>query len=337
MRRIAKVTMCIGFVSTLASAVFGALEPIEKVREYALPSIAGKPYRPRISGDWVVTVRNAERGAENVIAINVVTKQAYTIFDIANGASIFPSASGNLMVWTGKTDQIPSLRGKRGKNGQLNASMIIYDIAQNKYSAPELNTVSAFHCSIFGKYIAYELGSRIYLYDMTNQAQKRISSENPFNYAPHISGDLIVWTHRVNDKANRQVYAYRISTGELTRITDDDNVDYCSSQTDGRYIAWWHKTGAEVYDTVTKNKLLIPKAFFPAVDKGIVVYQRPEGRMNPVFGMEIATRKEFRISTGSANIGPDISGRRVIWCSGETIYCADLTPEVSKLNGEQAK
>ena len=46
--------------------------------------------------------------------------------------------------------------------------------------------------------------------------------------------------------------------------------------------------------------------------------------------MDIATRREFRISSGTANVGPDIDAGRVIWCTGDTIYCAELSTKTTR-------
>lgn len=310
---------------TLAVALAPATQAISARKEFALPPIDGQPYRPRISGDWVVAVRNSrtEKKAENVVLINIPNATISTVFDIADGTSIFPSVSGNLAVWTGKIDQIDSLRGTKGKRGQLASSMILYDLSTGQYSAPELNTTSAYLCCIDGNLIAYELGSRIYLYDLSNRQQKRISEDRACYSTPKIAGDLVVWHGKPDGTNNRQIYAYRLSTGVGTAITDDPEVDHIGAVTDGRYIAWWTtKGGVYVFDTRDNRTFAIAKAFFPSVDEGVVVYQKADSK---VYGMDIATRKEFPISSMKATVGPDIDAGRVIWCVGETIYCAELS------------
>lgn len=321
MKRAAIALLCITFAAILAPAVYSASGTITVGKEFALPSIDGRPFRPRISGDWVVAVRNSEKRAEKVVLINVPKAMVSTVFDIADGASTFPSVSGNMAVWTGKSDQIDSLRGTRGKRGQLPGSMILRDLTTGQYSAPDLSTTSAAFCSIDGNYVAYELGSRIYLYDLSNQQQKRISDDRACHSSPSIAGDLVVWCAKAEGTGKRQVYAYRIPTGVQTSITNDTQMDYISPTTDGRYIVWWTKADVYVYDTSTERTSTIPNAYFPSVDAGIVVYMKTGSR---VYGMDLATREEFAISSMKATVGPDIDGGRVIWCSGNTIYCAEL-------------
>jgi len=337
LKRIVLCLLCVSFVLALALAAFGAPRTVAKVNEFALPSLSGQPYRPRISGDWVVAVRNYAKRAENVVLINVPARKLYTIFDIADGTSIIASIDGDLVVWPGKSDQVPGLRGTRGKRGQWARSMILYEISTGSYYAPELSTNSAFSVSISGGLVAYELGSRIYLHDVARGVQRRISDNNPYHSGPEISGDFVVWAGKTDDSDKRQVYAYQISGGRQLQLTSDP-VDHRSPMTDGRYIVWWTDAGVDVYDTTNTSTFAIPKAFFPAVDDGIVVYQRPESSgpgctcnsPMPVYGMDIATRREFRISSGTANVGPDIDAGRVIWCTGDTIYCSELSTKTTR-------
>lgn len=325
MRRVVSVLLFAICVCMPTSGAPAAPQVVTKVKEFALASINGRPFRPRISGDWVVVVRNSEKRAENVMLINVPTNKAYTLYTIADGTSIFPCIDNNLVVWPGKTDDIDSLRGAYGSRGQLSRSMIIYDLNSWRYSSPEINTVSAFYTSISGKLIAYELGSRIYLYDLARRTQSRISDNSPWHSTPQIRGDLVVWSAKPNNSANRQVYCYQISKGSQTAITTDD-VDHISATTDGRYIAWWTKTGVDVYDTADRSTFTIPKGYFPALDAGLLAFQRQSSPgINPIYGMNLATHQEFAISSGSANVGPDIQGGRVIWCNNNTVYCAELS------------
>lgn len=330
MRKAILALLCISCVSVLTPAICAVPQPIHKVREFALPSIAGQPFRPRISGDWVVAVRNYEKRAENVLLINIADSNVYTLFNIADGRSIFPSINGNVVVWTGKSDQVESLYGKRRERGQFASSMILYDLPSGRYFAPDLKTNSAFFVSVFGRYVAYELGSRIYLYDITTGEQRRISDDNPWYHLPDISGDIIVWDQKTDASSKRQICAWQFSTGQQIQLTNDPDVDHIGPNTDGRYIVWWTKAGVDVYDTKNKSTFTVPTAYFPAVDRGVLVYQRREGAINPVFGMDLATHQEFRISSGTANIGPDIDAGRVIWCTSDTIYCAELSNKPGK-------
>ena len=331
MKRIALVLVCVSSIAALASVVYSAPALVSKKNEFALPSISGRPYTPRISGDWVVTVRNVEKKADSVLLINVVTKDLYNIFNIANGASISPSIDGNLVAWPGKADQVDSLQGTLGRRGQLAQSMILFDLVTGGYTVPALKTNSAFWVSACGNRVAYELGSRIYLYETTTGAQRMISDDNPCYSVPDTCGDFAVWSSKHTGTEKRQVCSYQYSRGVQTEITSDDSVDRIAPKTDGRYIVWWTKSGVDVYDTTNGATFAIPRAFFPSVDRGIVVFQRgAEPGMNPVYGMNIATRQEFRISSGTATVGPDIDNGRVIWCSGETIYCAELSTKPGK-------
>ena len=112
------------------------------------------------------------------------------------------------------------------------------DLAAGRYSCPELQTVSAFSVAMSSGYVAYELGSRIYLLNLSNGQQRRISDNEPHYQNPEIAGDIVVWEEFTDPKArsnDRRIKGYRISTGESLTIYDD-GADHYTPRTDGRTV-----------------------------------------------------------------------------------------------------
>jgi len=183
--------------------------------------------------------------------------------------------------------------------------------------------------------VAYELGCRIHLLNLRTGVQRRISDDQPHYQNPDIGGDLVVWEEFTNPNArsnDRKIKGYRISTGELINVADNPGTDRWGPRTDGRTVVWTTKSGADIYNAATGGLSTIPKAFFPDVDNGIVVYLKsavsPAGKCmcgkNWVYGRDLGTDSDFRISKDTADQGPSIDNNRVIWCQLDTLYCAEL-------------
>ena len=77
-------------------------------KEFTLPVWAGCPFRPRISGDWIVDVQNKDdKGCGStsigIMLYNIATGKSYMAYE---GAAGWCSIAGTLAVWTGKTTNI---------------------------------------------------------------------------------------------------------------------------------------------------------------------------------------------------------------------------------------
>lgn len=321
-----RIAACVVCLVVLASTVCLAESRVTKESE--LPAFVGSPFRPRISGDWVVTVQNQDDKAcasssIGVIIYNVVTKQAYTVF---TGLAGWCSIGGNLAVWTGKTDNIQgfcSLKGDRS-GSRIPANLILVDVRDWKYYIPPINTGPAFAPVVAGDFVAYEgKGGQICLLNLRTSEEKIISSGTERHGNPQIAADLVVW-EEYTDK--RQIRGYRISTGETINITDDAGAEHCGPYTDGKTVVWWgNGEGVGAYDLATGKRTKVSKTgFYAGVDNGIVVYLKSEGKDSAVYGYDLAKSEEFRISSGKADCGPAISNGRVIWCLGKKIICVQL-------------
>lgn len=322
MRKIALLTCTVICLLVILSGV-ECWSEIRVQKEYSLPSVEGRFFRPRISGDWIVALQqdtqNKTTTTLGVHCINLINNQIYTVY---TGKASWPAISGTLAVWPGCSDNIDSLKGRFGKDSKLSSRLIMLDLSTWSYFAPTLSTRSAGYMTVSGKHVAYELGCRIYLLDAITGVNKRISDNEAIHRNPEINGDFIVWED-VENKTESQVVCYQISTGRQFDVTDSASQNNRGPSTDGKHIVWWGKDGVGVYDIATRNSFNIPSGHYVDVDNGIVVYLKRTD-MTHVFGTEIATGKEFQISKGAADQGPSISNGKVIWCNKGLINCAVL-------------
>ncbi len=304
--------------------------------EFKLPPIDGVAFWPRVSGNWAVALMNTDpnniHSTVGVLCYDLANRQVCTVY---RGTAVSPHShaiSGNLVVWSGMSDNIDSLRGTMGGRGRWSSSLILYDLSTGRYWAPELLTKSALMISISGKYVAYEKGSRIYLYDVTTGAQKQISDDRPQHNAPDIGGDLVVWreftdpSSRQSSRPRSRILGYRISTGTTFECPNSEGVN-SGPATDGSVIAWGTSGGAKVYDPKAGTERTILNAQYPDVSNGVVVYLKslPGSTKRAVYGTDLSMRGEFRVSRGTADRPPSIDNRHVVWAKGDTVYCAEIT------------
>ena len=94
----------------LAAALQSCWAGPRVTREFTLPPIDGRSFRPRISGDWIVAIHNTKDNKQQLglIVYNVPKSQVYTIY--REKPAGWPSISGNLVGWPGKSDSIDSLQ-----------------------------------------------------------------------------------------------------------------------------------------------------------------------------------------------------------------------------------
>jgi len=310
------------------------------VREYALPAVQGVPFRPIVCGDWALALLNTNpnniSSTIGVIAYDLRGKQVLTVH---KGKANYPAITGSVAMWSGKIDDVPGLSGTVGKRGTWPSCLILYDMSTGQYSAPVLKTNSAFVIAASGKYVAYELGCRMNLYDINTGAQKRISDDQARHRNPDIGGDLVVWQEYDSAFKNSRIRGYRISTGEELLFTDSFRT-IGAPNTDGQYVAWWDNTsGSSIHDTKTGRARVIKSATLADVSGGFAVYVKSvcactadqKASKRTLFGMDLKTGQEFQISKGEPDRHVRIEGNRVVWVEGSVLHYADLTRTTNEL------
>jgi len=304
------------------------------VREYALPAVQGVPFRSIVCGDWAVALLNTNpnniSSTIGVIAYDLKAKKVYTLHE---GKANYPAITGSIAMWSGKIDDVPILSGTTGKRGTWPKCLILHDLSTGQYWAPQLKTNSAFVIAASGRYVAYELGCRINLYDLDTGSQMRISDDQARHRNPDIGGDLVVWQEYDSAFKNSRIRGYRISTGEELLFTDSFQ-PVGAPNTDGEYVAWWDNTsGSSIHDTKTGRVRVIKSAVLADVSGGFAVYVKsicactPEKKASKrtVCGMDLKTGGEFQISKGEPDRHVRIEGNRVVWAEGSVLHYADLT------------
>lgn len=328
MKKLFAVLLCVECAAALSWSAACWSAP-KVVKEITLPSVQGFPFRPRISGDWVVDVRTNEDKAcastpIGVTIQNVMTGKSYTVY---KGLAGWPGMGGNLAAWTGKNEHIKGFCTLKGdRSGSVTASnLMLVDVTTWNYYLPPLVNGPAFAPVVWDRFCAYEgKGSKVWLLDLQSGNEQPVSNSTNQQRGPQIGNGLVVWEEYTN---KRQIHGYKISTGEELTITDDAGAEHCSPYTDGKTVVWWGNSGGVwAYDVATGKKTQVSKSgFYADVDNGIVVYLKSMGKEgSAAFGYDLGTGEEFRISSGEASCGPSISDNRVIWTSKGKTYCAFL-------------
>jgi len=304
-----------------------------RVQEYALPAVQAIPYSSAVCGDWAVSELNSNpNNMYSTIGIIGYDLRAKQVFTIHRGKSNFPAITGNIAMWTGKIDDVESLRGtsKRGSQGN---SLILYDLVSGRYWAPVLSTGSASLASAFGDLIVYESGCRVYMYNIKTGAQQRISPDVARNKYPDISGDLVVWLEYESGFKKSKVRGYRLSTGQEYYFSQTFEAN-SRPHTDGEWVAWYTTDIGGIFYEVKTGKIKIIKwAQSPDVSNGLAVYVKStcactatkKASKREVFGTDLRGSGEFRVSKGEIDRFPRIEYNRVFWIKGNTAYFADLT------------
>lgn len=295
--------------------------------ESSLPAYKTYPFRARIAGDYVAVLQTADDKAcastpVGITVHSISTGQAYTIF---NGRAGWPSISGSLVAWAGQPGTIKAARSF-SNSAQLvcntGGGLILFDLRNGQYYVPELQTGPITVPVVWSDYVVYEgKGGHIYCIDMNTGVQSQITRSKNRHDQPDIGAGLIVWNEQIG---KRQVYAYRMSTGETFAVTSDSSTDHTSPVTDGKTIVWWGG-GVWAYDVATKTARNICRTgVYPHVSDGIVVYLKNLGGKSAVFGYDLAANQEFRVSSGFANQGPAIDSNRVVWGWENRVYYATI-------------
>ena len=315
-------------------------------REFTLPAFEGYPFRPRVTGDWVVANQDSDKNNNStckaVNVYNLVTGDASCAFE---GKANWPEAGGNCAVWT--VEPPSAIKSFLAENGDYNpdagkSNLMILDLTTSKYYAPHLPTGSAYQYDVWGDLVVWTArggnGQVCYGNVRTGKQLAQITPGRMARYQPTICGNLIVWLEGdsvgPNGSSNStplQLRAYDRTTRKHINIPQDANARHNSPCTDGKTIVWWQSKPNVVmgYDLKTAKVFKIADGYFPDIDNGIVVYMKDVARQGGVvFGKNLSGGEEFRISKGISNQGPSISGKWVVWTASSLdnlIHCAELT------------
>lgn len=133
-----------------------------------------------------------------------------------------------------------------------------------------------------------------------------------------ISGNVIVWTDYRNVKGRddydaADIYMYDIASGKESLITNTPGPQ-TAPVTNGKIVVWDSssasgsssgKNGIYGYDLATKKEFRISAGdgYSPAISGNIVVWESPGETKTGIHGYDLTTKKEFVVSAGSPSPG----------------------------------
>ncbi|MDD1653418.1 MAG: hypothetical protein LUQ64_02615 [Methanomicrobiales archaeon] len=179
-----------------------------------------------------------------------------------------------------------------------------------------------------GRYLVYESrkssgDSDIFLYDVVTGTTKAIATGAADQGSPSVSGGWVVYsayTKQAWNQTDSDLYLYRISSGETTRITLPGNQD--EPRISGNLIVWQDQapgrltTNLMLQDLTTGTRLTIPtssSAYRPDISGSRVIFI---DRLDTpaIFLYDVLEQTSERITNRTGIQGyPQINGNRVTW------------------------
>lgn len=229
----------------------------------------------------------------------------------ASGNQIFPSISGDIVVWTDY------------RNG--NGDIFGYDLGSGAELAICTDENDQGGPAIDNDIVVWTDArnddddtsrSDIYGYNLSTEYEFIICAE-PYNQgAPSISGDWVVWIDEGNDDDhNSSIYAYKFSTGEIYLVSTYQSMKMFPS-IHGDLVAWLD---------------------FRKVDFSTLNQQPQPGFNTEIYGCNLSSGLEFAITDDEYTQDPpgaDIYGDIMVWSEGHQgeglmyIYSYNLTTQV---------
>jgi hypothetical protein len=332
----------LGVICMLSVYVCIAAQPADWAlsvkREFAVET-SSKVGEVSIDGDWVTAALfdsvAQEDGATRqdytgLNAYNLVTTEVKNLYKGQSFSSVPQDISGHYVVWHADPVEAKAFFARTDllSPDDIRSSLFLYDLSAGKCRSLSPDGGGP---SVSGRKAVWLTPdrTRIQLVDVERQPSKQIGASDVEKDAPDIGRDLIVW---IEGKNRDEVRGYKISTGDEFSIKSEPGTVFSAPRTDGRTVVWGKSSGPGVYAyDVESNKVsaVSDKGETPDVDDGVVVYSKSESDSRAVFGYDLHTRAEIRISKGQGD-KPAISGKRVVWrCDSDTqIHCAELDKSI---------
>lgn len=162
----------------------------------------------------------------------------------------------------------------------------------------------------------------IYMYDLSDMQEYRITNNPGKQETPDISGDIIVWTDHRHGSGSTEIYMYDLSV--------DTNGDGTPNYMETEY------TGGRPDPDPAESRITdnINNEQSPAVDGAMIVWV--DSKDMSIRGYDLLAGKEFTLSEKGTrysdclvqpdyvtNVNPRIDGHRVIWTKQKTVYSWD--------------
>lgn len=178
----------------------------------------------------------------------------------------------------------------------------------------------------------------IYMYDIPNKIESRITTNSLDQLYPTISGNRVVWEDYRN--GNADIYMYDISTGTESPIATNPSNQW-SPTISGDYIAWWDDRNRNydvyMYNIANSNEIRITTnpadQMFPNISEDYIVWWDTRNGGFDIYMYDILTGLENRITTASSDqmslMYPGLSGNYIVWMDNRNgnwdIYMFDIS------------
>ncbi len=190
---------------------------------------------------------------------------------------------------------------------QINLEVFVYYFSsQTLHRLTELRA-QQFVTGVSGQYIVWEdyrkgfCREEVVLYDLKTAQSRQLTDDDIGQFRPDVDGDLVVWTDLRNGTTypncsyeNSDIYLYRISTGELRRLTTDPH-DQEYAVVSGKYVAWTD------YRYGSRDPSGVP------IQSHVFVHN-----------LETGEEKQVTFGEGFVECCPKISGDRLVYLSYAT-------------------
>jgi beta propeller repeat protein len=187
----------------------------------------------------------------------------------------------------------------------------------------------------------------IYMYDLSQQKEIRITMDIHDQVNPAIYGDRIVWQDKRNGN-QWDIYMYDIPTKTETRITSNPH-EQMNPAIHGDRIVWQDKRNGNQWDIYTYNiaggnesqesqiTTNPSDQVYPSISGNRIVWEDRRQGSSHIFVYDLSTRTETQMTTGdNKQIRPLINGDHVIWYSeGKTgVAPVHVAPPAGSQGGE---
>lgn len=235
------------------------------------------------------------------------------------------------------TQHYPAIYGDNisflGHEGGLESDVYLYDISTSELK--QLNTGPSGYIppSIWKNFVTYANGiGNIYLFDLSQNKESKISNFSGQNQKVSISGDNVVYSSRTISTFYN-IYVYNIKTGETQQITNNGRHNVNPSIWNNKIVytrgeEGFYQDDAEVYlyDLTNNEETKITNNSFldalPVIFGNNIVWtgiRKDEASSLDIIMYDLLKNKETRITHDTlSNDEPFIYGNNIFW-STDTI------------------
>jgi beta propeller repeat protein len=271
-------------------------------------SVTKSWYMPDVQGDWVVWQRTLDSAVDwNVYAYDLNTRAIKPV-STAAGNQVSPRVYGSWVVY----------EDHRWGNAEIYA----YDLATGTERRITNRADDQMDPDIWGTKIVYTdvlpTHFHLHLYDLATSTDTTLPLDPGAQQSQaSISGNRVAYTESF------EIYVLDMTTGNVTRLTDNTNMDQ-TPDIDGTLVAWARfGNGSDIWaqDLAGGGAVLVAQTAdeeeFARVSGTRVVYGR---RNNTTMDVEVydalARDRELLTSTTTRDMYPAIDGLNIVWATG---------------------